>query len=180
MNKKEISKTISFLLRHKKGFTKNNAFVSTDKLIAEVQKQYPDFSMALLEEIVAEDNKQRYSFSKDHKEIRANQGHSTGVKIDFEVKTPPPVLYHGTAEKTLDAIIKNGLKSMGRDYVQLSEEYETAVNVGKRHGKPVVLKIDTPKMLRDGYVFRISENGVWLLPDVPPKYLSQCAKLDMM
>lgn len=176
MNKTEISRTISFLLRHKKDFTENNGFVATEKLIAEIQKKYPDFTAEFLEEIVAEDGKQRYSFSKDHKEIRANQGHSTGVNIDYLTKTPPPVLYHGTAEKTLDAILKKGIKSMKRDYVQLSEDYETAVDVGKRHGKPVVLQVDTLRMLQDGYVFRISENGVWLLPEVPPKYLSRCVK----
>ncbi|MGN0538024.1 MAG: RNA 2'-phosphotransferase [Acutalibacteraceae bacterium] len=171
MDKVKISQQIAFLLRHKKGFTAKNGFVSTEKLIAEVQKQYPDFSTELLEEIVAEDNKQRYSFSKDHKQIRANQGHSTGVQIDFEVKTPPPVLYHGTAKHTLDKICKEGIKSMSRDYVQLSEDYNTAVTVGNRHGIPVVLKVDTVKMLNDGCVFKISENGVWLISYVAPQYI---------
>lgn len=172
MDKVQLSRQIAFLLRHKKGFTAKNGFVSVDKLVTEVQKQYPCFSVELLEEIVAEDNKQRYSFSQNHQQIRANQGHSTGVQIDFEVKTPPPVLYHGTAKHTLDKILQEGIKSMSRDYVQLSVDYDTAVTVGHRHGVPVVLKVDTVKMLNDGYVFRISENGIWLVPYVAPPYLS--------
>ncbi len=172
MDKVKISQTIAFLLRHKKGFTAMNGFVVNEILIAEVQKQYPDFSMALLEEIVAEDKKQRYSFSKDHKQIRANQGHSTGVQIDFDIETPPSILYHGTAKHTLTQILAEGIKRMGRDYVQLSTDYETAVTVGQRHGKPVVLTIDTAKMLNDGCVFKISENGVWLVPYVAPQYIS--------
>ena len=45
---------------------------------------------------------------------------------------------------------------MGRLYVHLSKDVETAVNVGKRHGKPVVLKIHSGDMYRDGQAFYLS------------------------
>ena len=48
---------------------------------------------------------------------------------------------------------------------------ETAMKVGARHGKPVVLVIDASKMRADGHVFFCSANGVWLVDEVPPQYL---------
>ena len=130
-----------------------------------------NIDMNILERIVKENNKQRYSFNEDHTKIRANQGHSIEVYIDFEEKIPPKTLYHGTAERFLESIKKTGINKMERLYVHLSKDEETAITVGKRHGKPIVLKIDTEKMLKDGYKFYLSENNVWLCEDIPWKYV---------
>ena len=86
---------------------------------------------------------------------------------------PPPVLYHGTAEKYLDGIKKEGLLKRSRNYVYLSADYDTAVKVGARHGKPIVLKIDADKMFNDGFVFLLSANGVWQTDHVPYAYVTQ-------
>ena len=127
--------------------------------------------LEMLKEIVRTDEKGRYRMSEDGTLIRANQGHSIPVDVELKETKPPKVLYHGTAERFLPSIMAQGLKSMSRLYVHLSGDYETAVKVGKRHGKPVVLSVDTERMTRDGAVFYQSENGVWLTGPVESKYL---------
>ena len=127
----------------------------------------------LLEEIVRTDNNQRYSFNEDKTLIRANQGHSIPVDVELKEQEPPELLYHGTAAGFLASIEREGLKPMGRLYVHLSKDAGTAVNVGKRHGKPVVLKIHSSEMYHDGHVFYLSENGVWLTKKVEPKYFER-------
>ena len=124
-----------------------------------------------LVQLVVENDKQRFSLSPDGTRIRAAQGHSIQVVLKLSVKTPPPVLYHGTVEKFLALIRKKGLLPGTRRDVHLSATRETAVAVGARRGTPVVLIIETHLLLRDGYQFRCSDNGVWLIPNVPPQYL---------
>lgn len=127
--------------------------------------------MNLLEKIVKEDKKGRYSFNDDKTLIRANQGHSVKVDVELTQATPPDILYHGTGEKYLENILKTGLDKRSRLYVHLSKDIDTAKNVGARHGKPVILKIKTKEMTSDGFKFYLSDNGVWLVDNVPTKYI---------
>ena len=131
--------------------------------------------MDMLEEIVRTDNKQRYSFNEDKTLIRANQGHSISVDVELKKAVPPDILYHGTGEKYVSSIDKEGLLPKSRLYVHLSNDEETAVNVGKRHGKSVVYKVDARKMQEDGFEFFLSVNGVWLTKEVPVKYIFKLA-----
>ncbi len=124
-----------------------------------------------LEYIVQTDNKQRYSISDDGKRIRANQGHSVNVDVELEEKQPPKLLYHGTADRSCTLIRREGLKPKSRLYVHLSKDRGTAVQVGQRHGKPVVLTVRADEMYRDGYRFYYSVNGVWLTKFVPVHYI---------
>ncbi len=128
-------------------------------------------SMTELEEIVATDEKQRYRFSEDKTRIRANQGHSVPVDLELEEQEPPEFLYHGTVGTFLASIREQGLQRQSRQYVHLSKDVETAVKVGKRRGKPVVLQVAAGKMYADGLQFYLSENGVWLTHEVPPAYI---------
>jgi hypothetical protein len=100
------------------------------------------FDRPYLEKIVRTDAKQRYAFNADHTKIRANQGHSIPVDVEPEQLTPPDILWHGTGEKSVAAILSEGLRPMGRLYVHLSKDPETAKKVGSRHGRPVVFQID--------------------------------------
>jgi len=127
--------------------------------------------MKILEEIVRTDEKQRYSFNEDKTLIRANQGHSINVDVELEEKEPPDYLYHGTGKKYVDSISKNGIISKSRLYVHLSSDYETAINVGERHGDPRVYRIRSRDMYKDGYRFYLSKNNVWLTKEVPVIYL---------
>ena len=116
--------------------------------------------MEELEEIVSTNDKQRYEFSDDRKKIRARQGHSIHVDVELQETTPPDVLYHGTAAASVDSIMRQGILKGNRLYVHLSETVETATNVGKRHGTPAILRIDTRRMHEDGMPFYLSHNCV--------------------
>jgi putative RNA 2'-phosphotransferase len=134
-----------------------------------------DITAAELDHIVQSDSKNRYSYSKDKSSVRANQGHSTAlVDIKFEKAVPPPVLYHGTNGSILADIMRKGLLPMNRRYVHLSADQDTAQSVaGRRKKKTAILKIDAAKMLADGGVFFLSDNNVWLVTSVLPKYIEE-------
>lgn len=176
MSLKETSKFISLILRHKPdviGITLDeHGWANVDELIAGVSKTHP-LTMSMLEQIVAEDEKQRYSFNEDKTLIRANQGHSIPVDVELEEKEPPEILFHGTGEKYVDSISKEGLIPKSRLYVHLSADEETAVKVGQRHGKPVVFMVKSGEMHRNGFKFYCSVNGVWLTKNVPVEYLER-------
>jgi len=150
-----------------------HGWADVEELLAGICSTGRKMDRDILEEIVATDKKQRYSFSQDKKLIRANQGHSIPVDVELKEQEPPEILYHGTAEAFLDAINAEGLKPMSRLYVHLSKDVETAVKVGKRHGKPVVLQIRSGEMHRDGQPFYLSENGVWLTKKVACGYFER-------
>lgn len=176
MNYTNLSKFISLILRHKPEVINvkmdEYGYVNVDDLINGILEHsnfYIDFDV--LKEIVYTDNKQRYSFANDYNKIRANQGHSIPVNLNLENKCPPNSLYHGTGVKYLKNILKEGLKPKSRMYVHLSDNYNTALEVGARHGEPCVIYIDAFKMYNDGYKFYLSENGVWLTNVVPKKYI---------
>lgn len=171
-----ISKALSFWLRHrpeKIGIKiLENGWVNIDEL---VEKSQSKFYMTREEvEIVVlnqDPNKRRLSISEDLSQIRANQGHSIDVKIEFDEVIPPKTLYHGAPVGVVDLIMKEGIKKMSRHAVHLSPDYETAEIVGSRRGSFTVLEIDALKMSRDGYKIFRSENGVYLTEHVPSKYI---------
>lgn len=172
----KISKKLSFLLRHCTEplyIDLNGGWADVNQIIHELKTKYNEANKTILEQIVAEDEKGRYSFNKDHTKIRANQGHSIpGVIIEMEQPEPPELLYHGTATRFLSAIMEEGLKPMSRQYVHISPDIETAVKVGSRHGKPVILIIRAKEFVSDGNPLYCSSNGVWLAEKVPCKYFS--------
>lgn len=173
----KLSVFISLVLRHNPDAAHitldEHGWADVEELLAGINDTGRKINMELLEEIVATDSKQRYSFNQDKTLIRANQGHSIPVDVELKEQEPPEFLYHGTAERFLDAIEREGLKPMSRLYVHLSKDIETALKVGRRHGNPVVLKVHSGAMRRDGYTFYLSENGVWLIKKVEAKYLER-------
>lgn len=172
----KLSVFISLILRHKPETIgiqlDEHGWANVDELIDGINNTGRQIGLEILEEIVRTDNKQRYSFNEDKTLIRANQGHSIPVDVELKEEQPPEFLYHGTASRFLDSIMQNGLKPMSRLYVHLSTDVETAIKVGKRHGEPIVLKINSEAMYNDGTKFYLSENGVWLTKTVGKKYIS--------
>ena len=173
----KLSVFISLVLRHKPdaaGITLDeHGWANVDELINGINNTGRKIDMTMLEEIVKTDNKQRYSFNEDKTLIRANQGHSIPVDVELKEQEPPELLYHGTADRFVKSIMTEGLKPMSRLYVHFSKDIETAKKVGKRHGNPVVLKIHSEQMKRDGVKFYLSENGVWLTKKVDVEYLEK-------
>lgn len=181
MNQKEIdkiSKFLSFVLRHKPEAIglklDKEGWAGIDLLIklAATSPQGLAFDRAALDVVVETNAKKRFEISEDRMKIRAVQGHSTEeVERSYEEKLPPVILYHGTARKTLDAILDSGLLPMTRHHVHLSDNYTTALQVGQRHGKAIVLKIHARVMHRGGAKFYQAENGVWLTGPVAIEYI---------
>jgi putative RNA 2'-phosphotransferase len=170
----KASKFISLLLRHLPSaggiVLDANGWANTHDLVKALRTKYPVMSIAILKEIVSEDSKQRYVFSAHNIKIRANQGHSLDVDLGLVQIEPPKFLYHGTAQNKIWMIRKDGLIPMKRQYVHLSDNHDTAISVGKRHGEPVVITVKSGLMAE--FVFHKSENGVWLTKHVPVEYLS--------
>ncbi|MDD7939316.1 RNA 2'-phosphotransferase [Actinomycetospora lutea] len=122
-----------------------------------------------VEDVVANGSKQRYELADGH--IRARYGHSLPGHVDMPPAAPPPVLFHGTGESTVEAILREGLHAGGRQYVHLSPSEATACEVGTRHGRPVVLTVDARAAAADGAVFRRGNDDTWLTDDLDPRYL---------
>ena len=175
---KKTSKFISLILRHKPetiGITLDeHGWADVTELINGInQSEGHTLNMEILEAIVCSDEKQRYSFNEDHTLIRANQGHSIPVDVDLEERTPPDILWHGTGEKYVPAIDEQDLIPKSRLYVHLSANLETARKVGSRHGRPVIYQVNCSRMVQDGFRFFLSANKVWLIKEVPVRYLSK-------
>lgn len=169
------SKFLSLVLRHQPeliGITLDAAgWVSVKELLRACQAHGRAITLDELREVVSTNDKQRFALSEDGEMIRANQGHSVSVELGYSPATPPDVLYHGTIEKFLPSIRAGGLKKGERHHVHLSPDEETARRVGQRRGRPLILKVESGRMHRDGHTFFISTNGVWLTDHVPPAYL---------
>lgn len=172
---KHISKFLSLVLRHKPeeiGIQMDsNGWVDVDELIEKCAKRGKGFSFETLEEVVETNDKKRFAFNDDFSKIRANQGHTVEIDLELEPKEPLEFLYHGTVAKFIDSIKDGGLQKMQRQHVHMSKDLETAIKVGSRRGKPVILKIHAAEMYKDGHAFYQSKNGVWLCDEVPVKYI---------
>jgi putative RNA 2'-phosphotransferase len=169
------SKFLSLVLRHEPeriGLKLGEAgWVSVEELLQAVHRHGVALTLDQLKHIVATSDKKRFAFSDDGQRIRASQGHSVEIDLQYPPQTPPEILYHGTAARFLDGIRKDGLQRMERHDVHLSAETKVTLQVGGRHGKPVLLIIRAGEMHRAGFVFRCSANGVWLVNNVPAEFI---------
>ena len=173
----KVSKYLAKYLRHapqELGLTlQPGGWVPVDDLLAAAEKNGFPISYDELVECVETNDKQRFAFDVSGDLIRANQGHSVEVDLQLEEREPPEFLYQGTVERFLASILEEGLVRGKRHHVHLSKDVETALKVGSRRGKAVILTVDAGRMHRDGHKFCLSANGVWLTDSVPPGYLSR-------
>lgn len=172
---KGISKYLSYVLRHHPesiGLTLNEkGWADIEQLIEKCAARNINFSREELDVLVANNNKQRFAIDLVQNKIRANQGHSISIDAGLQPVVPPDILYHGTAMRHLGSILKEGLIKGGRLHVHLSKDPSTAREVGARHGAPIVLKVNALAMHKDGCVYYVADNGVWLTDAVPVKYI---------
>lgn len=173
----KISKYLSKHLRHQPerlGLKLAvGGWVNVEELLTACANHQFPITREQLEEVVATNDKKRFSFDETGTKIRANQGHSVEVDLQLEPQTPPDALYHGTAVQFVDLILESGLLKMSRHHVHLSPDIDTAKRVGMRQGRPVILKVDAAAMNQAGIPFYCSANKVWLVDHVPPDYLSK-------
>ena len=175
-DKKRIGKFLSLVLRHSPQTIgielDEQGWANVKELIEKCKKHRYHFSMEDLIEIVETNDKKRYSFNEKRNRIRANQGHSIDINLALQPVEPPEFLYHGTASRFVPSIMEDGIVKQSRQHVHLSKDRDTALNVGSRHGKPVVLTIMSGKMHEAGIEFYCSDNGVWLTDYVDVQYIS--------
>jgi len=174
--KRSLSKTsrfLSLILRHKPERVglelDDGGWIEVSALLDALDAHGSPVSQQQLERVVEQNDKQRFTI-RDGK-IRANQGHSVSVELNLVPRAPPDQLFHGTASRSMAAILEHGLKPMRRQHVHLSWEIAVARNVGSRHGRPEVLVVDAARMAADGFRFFLSDNKVWLTDSVPSRYL---------
>ena len=174
---KSVSKFLSLILRHSPETIglklDENGWADVEELIVKCNNRGSQNQMTaeLLDYVVENNDKKRFTFNEDKTKIRASQGHSISVELDLEEAEPSEFLYHGTVEKFLENIKKEGLQKMSRQHVHLSKDRETAIKVGGRRGVPQILTIKSGQMFKDGFKFYLSENKVWLTDEVPIQYI---------
>lgn len=170
-----FAKLLSLVLRHRPetlGVTLDGAgYVDVAQLLAALAAAGQPLTRADLDRIVRDDDKQRFAFDGSGTRLRASQGHSLAVELAYPVRTPPATLYHGTVARFIDAIAAEGLRPQSRQFVHLSADIATATTVGQRRGKPILLTIDAAAMAHEQLEFRLSDNGVWLVRAVPPRFI---------
>lgn len=169
------SKFLSLVLRHEPSaahVTLDSAgWVEVEVLLAGCAKAGRGLTRDELEHVVVTNAKKRFEFSADGLRIRASQGHSIEVELEYAPQVPPELLYHGTATRFIDSIRAQGLLKMERHHVHLSTDTKTARDVGTRHGRSLLLVIEAGQMHREGQVFYRSSNGVWLTEHVPSSFI---------
>ena len=169
------SKYLAKLLRHDPEDLSmdDQGYVSVKDILKKLNISY-----GALYDIVTLDQKERYSFNKNKTKIRANQGHTLKLEINFRKADPdevPFTLFHGTTTDKLSLIFEKGISKMDRHHVHLSDIRRTADQVAARrkNKRPCVISINTGMMLNDGHSFYISSNGVSLVNHVDPIYFTE-------
>lgn len=170
-----ISKFLSRHLRHQPGRISlrldEHGWVPVEELLDACRRSGLPLTRPELDEVVRRNDKQRFALDEAGTRIRASQGHSIPIDLGLAPQPPPPILYHGTGQRAVPAILKQGLLRMKRHHVHLSPDVETARRVGARHGPPAIFAIDAAAMAVEGVPFYRSANGVWLVEHVPPRFL---------
>lgn len=170
-----LSKFLSLVLRHRPqalGVSLDPAgWADLDQLLARMEDDGIPVTEERLRKLIRRQTKPRFTLDDEHRRIRANYGHSINVDLDLEPEEPPERLYHGTASRNVDSILQEGLVGKDRQWVHLSQDPESARDVGQRHGTPSVLEIRALEMHQDGHAFRRPAPGIWLVSRVPPPYL---------
>ena len=171
----KTSKFMSLVLRHKPDeiglVLDGQGWADIDELIEKAGRHGMALTRELIARVVETSDKQRFAIDADGRRIRANQGHSVDIDLGLVPGEPPPILFHGTGETSVTAIRGEGLKAGQRQHVHLSPDEDTAIRVGRRHGRPVVLRIAAGRMRESGHVFFLSTNGVWLTEAVPVQFI---------
>lgn len=179
MTPKELIKTSKFLslvLRHKPDtidiVLDESGWADINDLLSKMKKRGMSITRDELYFIVENNDKKRFALNDIRTKIRASQGHSIEVDLNYEAKQPPETLYHGTAKQYVGSIFKTGIEKRNRQHVHLSDNLDTATKVGSRHGEVVIFTVASGKMYEQGYAFYLSDNGVWLTDHVPTEFLT--------
>lgn len=176
---RRLSKAMAWWLRHAPdtaGLPVDPAgWAAVDALVGALSRRLPgvraDDVVRVARAGEAGEAKPRYELRDDGRWIRARYGHSRDVDLGLRPSEPPDVLYHGTAARNVDAILREGLQPRSRQAVHLSETVSDAVAVGTRHGPPAVLAVDARSLQAGGHPFFRAAPGFWMVAYVPAEAL---------
>lgn len=171
-----LSKTVSHALRHQPWLYElepdAEGWVPIADLLTALRERrvWHDLDAADIAAMVAQSDKRRYEMCDGR--IRALYGHSLPGKLAREAARPPAVLYHGTGPAAARSILAAGLRPMGRQYVHLSVDRGTALQVGRRKSPhPIILAIDAAGAFAHGVPFYRGNDLVWLADAIPPHFV---------
>lgn len=171
-----LSKLVAYALRHApRKFDlrlDEEGWVPVEDLLASLRRRgrWQDLDVKDLQEMILSSEKKRFEMAGG--KIRALYGHSGPRRVVKEPAFPPKILFHGTARRFLPSIREEGLLPRGRQYVHLSVDVPTALQVGRRHdSRPVILKVFAEKAWAAGVRFYQGNDQVWLADAVPVGYL---------
>lgn len=170
----KLSKEVSYAIRHAPHEYEleldKDGWVEVHQLLEALREtdQWRNIQEEHLFSVINTSEKKRHEILDGR--IRALYGHSVPQKITKEIKQPPDFLYHGTARRLVSSIKEHGLLPKGRQYVHLSVDVETALQVGKRRDEqPILLKINARKAWDHGTIFYIGNEKVWLADAISEK-----------
>lgn len=172
----KLSKLLTAILRHVPnsiGLTlSSEGWVQINELVKSIKIHKPHYHW-LTEELVKAvamlDPKGRFEVKDNF--IRARYGHSKrlGIKVKYQEDREVKTLYHGTSISNLSAILKEGIKPMGRAMVHMTASIQDAIEVALRKSeKIVILEIDADKLRQEGFKVYKASDKVYVTSYVPP------------
>ncbi len=173
---------ISHALRHEPWLYEleldEKGWVEVDALLSALRGQCREWRQLAVQDILVvmrSADKQRFELHGGR--IRALYGHSTPQRLRKAPAEPPTVLYHGTAAETAELVLAEGLRPMGRQYVHLSVDRETAHQVGRRKSRePVILEVAAAEAHTVDVIFYEGNEQVWLADEVPSRFIQTTRK----
>lgn len=176
MDNTRLSKAIAYVLRHAPWEYEleldEEGWVPIEQLIdgLRAERAFAAVTEGDIAGMIAASPKARFEIADGR--IRAFYGHSVPGRIVKRLAEPPEHLYHGTVSRFLDAIGRDGLKPMSRQYVHLSRDRGMAQVVARRRGADIViLAIRAAEAAAAGVAFYEESNGVWLADFVASEWL---------
>ncbi|GCE25738.1 putative RNA 2'-phosphotransferase [Dictyobacter alpinus] len=175
----QLSRTMAYALRHQParfGLTLDaEGWVEVEDLVEALRKHHHNWqqmNVVDIEAVLALPGKQRYELRAGR--IRAYYGHSVQQRMTREKATPPVHLFHGTTPAAYEQIRQTGLRPMGRQYVHLSEDVETALDVARRRtSQPVILLVSALDAHQHNIAFYLGNDSVWLADSIPTTFLTK-------
>jgi putative RNA 2'-phosphotransferase len=172
-----LSRAVSHALRHEPWLYEleldEEGWADVGALLTALRQESPawsDLAEPDLSEMIRASSKQRHEIINGR--IRALYGHSLPGKLHKTPAVPPMYLFHGTAPAIEARIRQDGLLPMGRQYVHLSLDRDTAIAVGRRKSpNPIILSVRAADAWKAGIVFYAGNEKVWLADHVPPKLI---------
>ncbi|MBN1177615.1 MAG: RNA 2'-phosphotransferase [Anaerolineae bacterium] len=177
----KLSKFMALVLRHQPerfGLPVDDEGWAPLAEVMSILHELPNFRWATRADVMrvveegSGDDRRRFEVDAQGQRIRARYGHTLAQPIHYAPCNPPARLYHATSPQAVDAIRREGLKPMSRQYVHLFADPAPASAAGTHHADPpVVLSVRAADAHAAGVIFYRADDVVYLAGYVPPEFL---------